>query len=39
MMVKKMDGDIMKITKELEDTCCIFYLTFYDLGPISLVID
>ncbi len=29
----------MKITKELEDSCCIFYLTFYDLDPISLAID
>ncbi len=39
MTMKKMDEDIMKITKELEDSCCIFYLTFYDLDPISLAID
>jgi hypothetical protein len=26
----------MEIIKELEDTCCIFYLTLYYLGLISL---
>jgi hypothetical protein len=26
----------MKIIKELEETCCIFYLTLYDLGLLSL---
>lgn len=39
MMVKKMDENIMKITKEIENTCCIFYLTLYDLGLISLMTD
>jgi hypothetical protein len=36
MMVKELDEDIMEIIKELEDTCCIFYLTLYYLGLISL---
>ncbi len=35
-MVKEMDEDMMKIIKELEETCCIFYLTLYDLGLLSL---